>query len=92
MKLRRLKQEIHLTVLKDTFITFYKLYKPGPKMIKGLPKEVREALKVLWDYSDDACFSGGTIEELDEEGYECSGELGGYYITFVISYDKSKEI
>ena len=34
MKLRRLKQEIHLTVLKDTFITFYKLYKPGSAMTK----------------------------------------------------------
>jgi len=53
-------------------------------MIKNLPKEIQEALQLLWDYSDDACLSGRTQEECEEEGFDCQGE-SAHYVTFVIS-------
>lgn len=52
-------------------------------MFKDLPKEVNEALEVLWQYSDDACASGRTKQEAEEEGYECSTGTC-HYITFVL--------
>jgi len=53
-------------------------------MIKEWPKEVQDAVDVLWDYADDACLSGRTKEECLEEGYECSDEDGAFMVTFCI--------
>jgi hypothetical protein len=52
-------------------------------MIKSLPKNIQQALTLLWEYSDDACLSGRTKAELEEEGYECNSD-SAHYMTFVI--------
>ena len=53
-------------------------------MIKNLPKEIQQALQLLWEYSDDACLSERTKCECEEEGFDCQGETA-HFITFVIS-------
>lgn len=53
-------------------------------MIKNLPKEINDAIELLWEYADDACLSGRTKEECEEEGYDCAAETA-HMLTFVIS-------
>ena len=58
-------------------------------MPKDLPKEINDAIDLLWKYSTDACLSSGTKEELDADGYECKGE-SAHFITFVIERNDVK--
>jgi len=52
-----------------------------PKM--PVPEEIQKALTLIWEYSDDACQSSWTKEELKKQGYDCSGEYG-IFIRFVL--------
>lgn len=52
-------------------------------MRKDLPKEINDALELLWEYADDASISRLTKEELDAEGYEIEGETA-YYAQFAL--------
>jgi hypothetical protein len=54
-------------------------------MIKDLPDEINAAIKLLWEYSDDACLSGRTRDECIEEGFDCTSENGAHRLTFIIS-------
>lgn len=53
-------------------------------MIKNVPDEIKAALELLWDYSDDAYLGSRTKEECFEEGFECKAE-NAHMFTFVIS-------
>ena len=53
-------------------------------MFINLPPDIRAALNLLWDYSDDACAGMRSKAECEAEGYDCDADHG-YYITFVIS-------
>jgi hypothetical protein len=52
-------------------------------MPTDLPKEINDAIDLLWEYSDDACLSGCTKAECEDEGYDCRGD-SAHFITFVI--------
>ena len=49
-----------------------------------LPKEIRDALNLVWEFADDASTSVWSKEEFLEEGYDCQEEYG-HHITFTIS-------
>lgn len=49
----------------------------------NLPKEIQDAINLLWKYSEDGCISGRTKEECEDEGYETNYEYN-HYLTFVI--------
>ena len=53
-------------------------------MFINLPPDIRAALNLLWDYSDDACAGMRSKAECEAEGYDYDADHG-YYITFVIS-------
>jgi hypothetical protein len=56
-------------------------------MIKGLPKDIQDALNLLWKYSTDACLSSYQKEQSEELGFECKGE-SCWHVTFAIEMEE----
>ena len=58
-------------------------------MITTLPKDIQDAIELLYKFADDACISMRTQQECDDEGFECKNK-SAWHLIFVIS--KPEEI
>jgi len=60
-------------------------------MITTLPKDIQDAIELLYEFADDACISMRTQQECDNEGFECETD-SAWHLTFVISIPKKDKI